>query len=148
MVHTKVSYAFRKGSIPFGATKLKLSHTRPAKRRVFCVNYHVDLPSKIKIAAYDVKIIPYVGQSARVNEVFGEFSSVENTIHIDTSISTMQIAETLIHEINHAIYYIYSLDDSDQEERVVSMFATAWMQIYRDNPHFLVFICDILKNIG
>jgi hypothetical protein len=105
----------------------------------------VELPKKVKVAAFDIEIIPYRGHSARVGEVFGEFSCVEQSISIDTSVSEMQILDTLIHEVMHAIYWIYSLDDSDEEERIVSVMATAWTQIYRDNPEILNFISKTIE---
>lgn len=123
----------------------KVIAERAAKRRLFRVKNYVELPKKVKVAAFDVAIIPYEEQRARVGEVFGEFSCVENVIRIDMSISPMQICETLVHEIAHSIYWIYSVDDSDEEERVVSVMSTGWMQVYRDNPKILEFISSTIK---
>ena len=45
-----------------------------------------------------------------------------------------------MHEINHAIFWAYCIQNEDKEERVVSTMATAWTQIFRDNPKILRFI--------
>ena len=37
------------------------------------------------------------------------------------------------------------LQKDDDEERVVSVFASIWTQIYRDNPHLLKFIQKELR---
>ena len=55
------------------------------------------------------------------------------------------MVDTLIHEINHAAYAIGQLKKDDDEERVVSVFASVWTQIYRDNPHLLKFIQKELR---
>lgn len=104
----------------------------------------MELPKKIKIAGYDIDVVRYEGSAARASEVFGEFSCIENVIYIDTTIKDIQILDTLIHEINHAIYWIYSLEDEDEEERTVSVLSTAWVQVYRDNPELLELINEVI----
>ena len=57
-----------------------------------------------------------------------------------------RMRETLLHEIGHAIYYEYSLDEASGEEHVNSLYCSGWYQVFRDNPQLLRFICgDIRK---
>ena len=51
--------------------------------------------------------------------------------------SPVKAADTLLHEAGHAIYATYALADEDKEERIVAVFATAWAQVFRDNPWLL-----------
>ena len=93
------------------------------------------MPTYVKVACYDVKIIEWDRATSESVESYGEFNERDLIIRVDMS-SQNKVAkvDTLIHEINHAIYFAYGLLDKDKEERIVSIFATAWTQILRDNP--------------
>ena len=103
-----------------------------------------ELPSYIKVAAFDIKVYAWDHRSAAAANRFGEFSCNEQCIRIDTSISRFKTVDTLFHEINHAIYWAYGLEDSDKEERIVGTFATAWVQVIRDAPGLIPFIQELL----
>ncbi len=107
----------------------------------------MNLPQAIKIAAFDIKIEEWKPISASANRRYGEFSSMESNIRIDTSVNYIKIVDTLLHEISHAIYWAYGMEDEDKEERIVATFATAWTQIYRDNPFLLQWIHATLNPI-
>src|SRR5690606_40211864 len=77
---------------------------------------------------------------------FGEFSNLEMLVRVDSSVNPMKVLDTLIHEINHAIYWAYGIEDEDKEERIVGTMATAWAQIYRDNPDLLRFIGEVCNH--
>jgi hypothetical protein len=74
-------------------------------------------------------------------DVFGEFSPCEGRIALQVDMpSTVKAADTLLHEAGHAIYWTYGVSDADEEERVVGIFATAWAQVFRDNPWLLAWV--------
>lgn len=100
----------------------------------------IKIPNKIKVAAFDIEIKKYAIHQASILGRFGEFSCSELCIRIDPDIMPIKRIDTLIHELNHAIYWVYGMEDEDKEERVVATFATAWTQVYRDNPELLNFI--------
>lgn len=56
--------------------------------------------------------------------------------------SSLKAADTLLHEVGHALYYAYGISDDDAEERVVNIMATGWVLIFKDNPWLL----EWLKN--
>ena len=97
-------------------------------------------PTKIKVACFDINIIDFTSHEASLLARFGEFSALENHIKLDPAINKIKEVDTLLHELNHAIYWAYGIDDEDKEERIVGTFATAWTQIFRDNPELLEFI--------
>lgn len=103
-----------------------------------------ELPKKVRVACFDIDIENWHPHNANVRGAFGEFSALENRIRIDCSINDVKIIDTLVHEINHAIYWAYNIEDSDKEERIVATFATAWTQVYRSNPALLTFIAEML----
>ncbi len=106
----------------------------------------MDMPQKIKVACFDVSIEDWKPISAATNQKYGEFSSMEMLIRIDTSVDSIKVVDTLMHEINHAIYWAYGIEDGDNEERTVSTLSTGLVQVIRDNPDLLAYIQDRLKN--
>ena len=56
--------------------------------------------------------------------------------------STHSAVDTLLHEISHAIFWVFHVRGGDSEERIVSAMGTAWTQIYRDNPDLLDWIAE------
>ena len=52
---------------------------------------------------------------------------------------------TLIHELFHAIFYVYNIEEKDEEERVVNTFANGWHQVLSDNPAMLNYLKRTLK---
>lgn len=106
---------------------------------------NMKLPTKIKVAAFDIEVVKWPFKEATAYARFGEFSCLEQLIRIDETMNTIKTVDTLIHELNHAIYWAYGIDDADKEERIVGTFATAWTQVYRDNPELLAFITESLR---
>ena len=100
----------------------------------------IKLPKSVRVAAFDIEILEWHTHSANARSRFGEFSCVEQLIRIDESMNDIQRLNSLLHEINHAIFWAYDMHDEDKEERLVSNFATAWAQIFRDNSDVLTFI--------
>ncbi len=93
------------------------------------------LPEHIRIAGFDFKLERWTHQQAAGAARYGEFSSIEQTIRIQRDMpSPFKAADTLLHEISHAIFWVYGMNEGDKEERMVSILGTAWMTLHRDNP--------------
>ena len=103
------------------------------------------LPTKVKVGIFDYAIIAWGSNSANAQRRFGEFSVMENCIRIDVAAHQFKIVDTLIHEINHAIFYVYKLEDADNEERICSTMASAWAAVYRDNPEIIKWLTKYSK---
>lgn len=105
------------------------------------------LPSVVKVACFDIEIEVWTSHRATTESKFGLWSAIEQKIGVDGSIINIyKFLDTLIHEINHAIWWAYGIEDDDKEERVVATMATGWVQIYRDNPGLLKFIQENIRN--
>lgn len=100
------------------------------------------LPRSVRVAAFDFDVIEWGVHAANASRRFGEFSSLEMLIRIDNSVAPMKVMDTMLHEINHAIYWAYGMDDADREERIVGTMATAWLQVWRDNPSLVQMLAD------
>lgn len=71
---------------------------------------------------------------------------MEFVIRIQENIpQTTKALESLLHEISHAIWWVYRLNDDDKEERIVSVMGMAWTQVYRDNPWLIEWIAESMK---
>jgi hypothetical protein len=94
-----------------------------------------DLPRSLRIAGYDITIEEWNHHAAQASSRYGEFSSIEQTIRVsDKIVNLPKRVDTVLHEIHHAIWWAYGIHDRDNQERIVSVLGTAWMQIWRDNP--------------
>ena len=100
----------------------------------------MELPKKIKIAHMDIEVEAWPHRSANARSAYGEFSGEEGMIRIDTTQHPYKVAETFLHELHHAIFWVYKMQDDDEEERTVATFATGMAQVFRDNPHVFKFI--------
>lgn len=99
------------------------------------------LPETIRVAHTDVNVEKWWPPSANANHRWGEFSTQENIIRVQVENRPFaEVLSTLIHEINHAIYYHWPIEDTDKEERICSILGTAWAAIFRDNPELIAFI--------
>ncbi len=103
------------------------------------------IPTSVRVSAFDIEIVEFTVHDGVDLERLGEFSAVQQRIRVDESLKPQKRLDTVLHEVNHAVYWAYNLDDDDEEERIVSTFATAWAQIYRDNPAFLQWVNETVE---
>lgn len=106
------------------------------------------LPDKIRIGQFDFKIESWHPVNAQASGKYGEFSFHEMMIRVDVSLNNQMVLDTLLHEINHAIQHVFIIHDDDKEERIVHIYAGAWMQIYRDNPEFMNYLNSTIGGIN
>ena len=109
---------------------------------------------KIKVGYSDVKIeyISKAEDNKWVRDHHGEFVPETSVIKLAKDQRPSEELNTLIHEILHAITYIYGLNNdagplkkTQVEEQVVAVMASGLQQIIRDNPSFMAYIS---KQIG
>jgi len=99
------------------------------------------LSDRIRVHGFDFTIEKWDAHAAVGAGRWGEFSPGEQLIRVRLDMPTPHKAvDTVLHEISHAIYWAYGVDDADEEERIVETFGSAWMQIYRDNIWLLKWI--------
>lgn len=104
------------------------------------------LPDTIRVGPFDMRIVLVPVDQATSESRWGAFHSIPQVIELMTTYPTLfKAADTLVHEINHAIFWAYGIDEKDEEERTVATFATGWVQVYRDNPWLLDWLKRALK---
>ena len=108
------------------------------------------LPESIKIGWKDVKIVRVKTSFLKNNsDYWGQYVARESKIEIQEEASGADTANTLLHEIIHAIVYHSSMNteggplkDEDAEEHVVNSMTNWLMGVFKDNPWLL----DTLKD--
>lgn len=104
------------------------------------------LPKTVRVGGFDIRIELMSTHMAAGMQRYGEFSSIEQMIRLQCEMpSRFQAVSTFLHEVNHAIFWAYGLEDDDKEERIVSTFGTAQMTLFRDNPWLTKWIAEALK---
>lgn len=103
------------------------------------------LPPTIKIGGYDFRIILWTDDEAAGAHRYGECSSVEQVIRLRRNFATpFKAADTFLHELLHAIYWAWGVDDADKEERIVNLLGTALLAVHRDNPWLGLWLTETL----
>jgi hypothetical protein len=102
------------------------------------------LPSSFRVAAFDISIEIKDGNWAGTENKWGMFTAIEQKICIQGDMpNKYKFIDTLLHELNHAVWWAYGIEDEDKEERVVGTMATGWTQLYRDNPEFAKWLAKL-----
>jgi len=85
-------------------------------------------------------------EQASKKKIFGEFDSDNNTITLDKSLDSIQLANTVVHEICHLIHDEYKIDLSAKaEELVCNSTANGLCHILYQNQDLLDFLYKSLK---
>jgi len=100
----------------------------------------MNLPEYIKVGPYDISVRVISSELAARLKEDGDFDG--ETIHIADGQRGPQLADTILHELLHAIYATFGLKDEDEEERIVSALATGLVGVLRDNPNFARWLTD------
>lgn len=73
----------------------------------------------------------------------GSCDNIHQIITIDAQQSLVEEADTVLHEVMHAIFYTMKIGlDIDTEEKVVSALATGLIGVLQDNPEFARWIIE------
>ncbi len=83
--------------------------------------------------------------AASARDVFGECCTSTGIIRVRTDLDPVKLANTLIHEVLHACFYIGDIEDDDKQERTVTILANQLTQVWRDNPELVAWINSRLK---
>jgi len=110
------------------------------------------IPERIKIGYQDVVIERETSTFSKQTDSYGEYDHRKNSITIQTQLSDLDEADTLLHEILHGIAYINSLtvggmplDKEEKEEIVINQMTNGLMQVFRDNKWLLDFLKEKTK---
>ena len=104
-------------------------------------------PDKIKIGYKEYKLEEWKQTVASANEGQGQFFAKEGVIGYTAEETGVSHANTLIHEMLHAIIYQWNMElDEKVEESVVNGLANGLTTIFVDNPKLMDFLKEKVKD--
>ena len=105
------------------------------------------IPTLLIVGMYTISIRERKFEWASERDIFGRFDPVSLSIDIaNENLDETLILDTLIHEIMHAIFFVYGIQ-VDNEEGVVRPMATAWATVMVDNPDIDKYLSTMVKRI-
>lgn len=78
-------------------------------------------------------------------DLYGKMHYGHSSIDVDDGQSDAETADTLLHEILHAVWAYRNLPDRCREERAVTELASGLTAVFRDNPGLLLHLEALLK---
>ena len=110
------------------------------------------MEKKIKVGYQDIVIERETSTFQKQTDCYGEYEHRKNQITIQNGLGPLDEANTLLHEILHAVVYINSLTQSGQpldtenkEELVINTITNGLAQVLRDNKWLLPYFKEKLK---
>lgn len=68
-------------------------------------------------------------------------------IYLNNLLDTSRTLEVVLHEITHAINWVYDVDDGTEEENIAEKHGLGWSQFWLANPRFEAWLVHTLKSI-
>nr|WLW40598.1 hypothetical protein HIBIKMCM_00031 [Ralstonia phage BOESR1] len=76
-------------------------------------------------------------------DVLGECGTIDCHIAIKENQNPVEEADTVLHEVLHAVHFLMDIGLSPKlEEQVVRKMATGLMQVFADNPQLLMYLAN------
>ena len=98
----------------------------------------------VRVGPFDVAIDTLTGEER--DRCFGTFSETTLTILLREKFQNdQQMAETLLHELLHAIFCVGGVKPKDPEERIISQTSTVMASVIRDNPNLMRWLQEKLS---
>ena len=96
----------------------------------------MELPKQIKVLnlTYEIRWVDRQIETATDSHGFCDVS--EQLIVVNGDQKRDAIADTMLHEINHALFNALCITGELTEERIVRLMATGLCTVLRDNPSF------------
>jgi hypothetical protein len=100
----------------------------------------------IKIGYRDYIIKNLDSIVSRCNEINGQFLASDGVIALSSTEDNISHANTLIHEVLHAIVYQWGIElDDKEEEKICNTLANGLTTVFVDNPSLLSYLQKNLK---
>ena len=104
------------------------------------------IPEKIKVGYRNYKLEEWKQTVASANEAQGQFFSKEGVIGYTADEKGVSHANTLIHEILHAIVYQWNMElDEKTEDHIVNGITNGLTTVLVDNPKLIDYLKEKIK---
>ncbi len=110
--------------------------------------YVIARPSIIRVMGRNF-YISYVPPHPMGDGSLGQCNNGDMTIDIAEGQHPIEEADTLIHEVLHAIWFVMSASmGGADEEVIVRRMSTGLIGVYMDNPNFLTYLLEVQKEVN
>lgn len=111
------------------------------------MNYAKLRPKQIRVNGKTYKILFNEKNPLVEYDNHGHCDNTKHIIHIEGEQVPSEEADTLIHEVLHAVWYQMTLTDIDDavEERIVRALGTGLAGLFADNPKMLDYLKAVQK---
>lgn len=100
------------------------------------------LPAVIKIGWRTYRIVEWSSQIAASKAAYGETSNMLNEIRVERTFGYACAAQTLLHEILHAIRAVWPRAKDADEETEVNLDSIALATVWHDNGAVMAWIAE------
>ena len=105
----------------------------------------MNTPEKIKVGYREYKLEKWKQTVANANDAHGQFFAKEGIIGYTEEEKGISHANTLLHEILHAIVYQWNIELGDKEEPVVNRLTNGLTTVLVDNPKLVDYLKEKIK---
>tara|TARA_Y100001963_G_C6658806_1_gene389412 strand:+ start:597 stop:920 length:324 start_codon:yes stop_codon:yes gene_type:complete len=105
----------------------------------------MNTPEKIKVGYREYKLEKWKQTVANANDAHGQFFAKEGIIGYTEEEKGISHANTLLHEILHAIVYQWNIELGDKEEPVVNGLTNGLTTVLVDNPKLVDYLKEKIK---
>ena len=103
------------------------------------------IPSTVKIGYKNYKLEEWKQTVASANEAQGQFFSKEGIIGYTSDEEGVSHANTILHEIIHAVVYQWNIDVGEKEETIVNGLTNGLTTVLVDNPKLMDYLRKSIK---
>ena len=103
------------------------------------------IPEKIKIGYKEYRLEKWKQTVASANEAQGQFFEKEGIIGYTDEEKGVSHANTLLHEIIHAVVYQWNIDVGEKEETIVNGLTNGLTTVLVDNPKLMDYLRKSIK---
>ncbi len=97
-------------------------------------------PTKIKVINFDFTIEWYHRGIENGASKFGWTDICKQEIYISDDLNPLKTADTLMHELLHALNWVFDIEDDTKEESVARRLSSGLLAIWRDNPELFQYL--------
>ena len=106
----------------------------------------IQVPTSIKIGYRDYKLEEWKQTVATANEAQGQFFQKEGIIGYVADEKGVSHANTILHEVLHAIIYQWNIDlEEKEEEKLVNGIANGLTTVFVDNSELMDYLKTKIK---
>ena len=92
------------------------------------------IPKVVRIGCYNYSVNLMHDDDAAIAGVMGAAYHSQLSIRLRTDVPPQQLANTFLHEVIHAIHYVFGIGDDDNEETFTNLTTNGLCAFWMDNP--------------